>query len=128
MVFQEYYFCLQQFLGTAKTGAHGGIEHGALGSYAKTGCRQQGILLGVDTNAKVVILPRFVFVPIHAAIATTVHAVHHIGGGAIITGRYNAIVQYQDSTDAIALAVGPGTHGHGNLHIVFVPAWALPLI
>jgi hypothetical protein len=59
-------------------------------------------------------------VPIGAAVASSVEAVGHVLRSAIVSRGDDAVVEHDDCTDAISLAVGAQANRHRNVHEIFV--------
>lgn len=116
---------LQHLFGTSEAGTHGGVHGAARGRDAEARGGEDCVLFGVNADAEIVGFSGFVsLVAVGTAIASAVEAVGHVLGSAVVSGRDNAIVEYDDGTNTIAFAVGAQPDCHGDIHEIFVTVLA----
>lgn len=113
-------FGLEQGFGAVEAGAHGGVCGCALDGDSKPCSGDDGILLGMDTDADIVASAAPVMVPFPAADAAAVHAVGDALWGAIVPGGNNPVFFDQNGTDFAAQAVGIFSNRDRDPHVVRV--------
>lgn len=111
---------LQRRFGTVKTRSQRGINIRVLHAVAKSRSGNQGVLFSVDTNADVVAHAGFVSLPLLASKAAAVYTVLNPFGRAVVPGRNDAVILYDDRAYLPAEAVGFLSHCDGDSHVVLM--------
>ena len=116
---------LQHLFQAAEAGLSGGVNGSSLDADAKARGRENGVLLGVNADAKIVGGARFVgLVAVGTAQAATVGTVLHFGGSSVVSGRDDAVVDHDDGSDLLTPAIRPFADSLRNAHEIDGTSWA----
>src|SRR4051812_23081902 len=111
---------LEQLLGAAEAGAHGGVHGAPLHRDPEARRRQQRVLLRVHADAQVVAGARRVLVAVGAAVAPALRAVGHVRRRAVVAGGDDVAVLHDHRAHAVAGAVRAAAHRQRDAHEVLV--------
>src|SRR5208283_4732333 len=96
---------LKHLLHATEAGLHGGVERASFDRDAEAGGAENGILLGMDTDAEIVAGAGRMRFAAGAAQAASVQAIGHVAGRAIVTGGDDAPVFGNHRADTVAYAI-----------------------
>ena len=111
--------CLKALLEAPKAGLGGGVHSAAENGLAKPRGGQDGVLLGMNTNAEIVSRPLGVLIDMSATITTTFGAIGRANRRAVVTSADDSVVTNHHCTDFTTAAIGPASGGLGEHHEVF---------
>src|SRR5262245_6794084 len=117
----SFHLCLAQLLGTAETRLHRCVDCGALNSDPKPRSTQQGVLLRVDADTKVVARSRRkAAVRISTPKTTSLKTVLHALGYTVVSRGDHPVVQHGDSPDPVPRSVRLSPNSERDSHVVRV--------
>src|ERR1700694_275378 len=116
---------LDQFFGAPEAGPHCCVDLSTGNRHTDSRCRQQGVLLCMNTDADVIARSRHVVLTMAAPMAAPVLAILHPIRGPVVSSRDNASVLHQYRSDETAQAIRAQTHSLRNPHEVLVRAETL---